>query len=133
MRERIKRFTRALTLPSAHDCIGWWEARRLLYNLIVMPGFALSVGLSLLMAGKTVPQLISRPGLAVMVLAVVVFVGANAFYTLGWASEILWTGGQTSITRPYRKLVFWTMTSGSLLLCVVPMFGVALLWLIGAR
>lgn len=133
MRARIKRFTHALTLPSAHDCIGWWEVRRLLYNLIVMPVFALSVGLSLLWLGKTtLEQMLTRPALAVVTMAVVFFVMANLGYTIGWASEILWTGGETSITRPYRKLMFWVGTTASVLLCLVPLLGVVFLFLIGA-
>jgi hypothetical protein len=31
---------------------------------------------------------------------------ANVLYTLGWISELLWSGGDTSRTEPFRKRVF---------------------------
>ena len=129
MRERIKRFTRPLTLPSGNDCICWGAARRLLYNLIVLPAFAVRVGLSLILAGQ---QVLTRPGLAVSVMAVVFVFGSNFGYTLGWVSELMWTAGQTSITRPYRPLMFWFGTGLTLLICLAPLCGVAFLALTGA-
>lgn len=128
LRDRIKYVFSIFSLPLVHEAIAWWEVRRLLYNLLVMPAFVLCAGLSLALCG--LPW--QRPGLAVIVLGVVFFTGANAAYTLGWITEIVWSGGQTSITRPYRRGLFWAGVVLSLLLCLIPFFGVLFLCLAGA-
>ena len=61
--------------------IGWWELRRLPYNLIV--------GLGLFVWFNKLPPM-SVPEPTVHLLPVILFgAGANFFYTAGWVTELI--------------------------------------------
>lgn len=87
-------FLRALLSTNYPDytwyrIIGWWEARRPAYNLILLVAGILSI--SILILSNLLPPArpdaadLGDPGLPVMVCAF----GANLGYTLGWIVEIL--------------------------------------------
>jgi hypothetical protein len=72
---------------NAWQVIGWWELRRLPYNLIV--GLGGSLGLLLFVwFSKLPPKLVPEP--IVGPFPVILFaVGANFFYTSGWVAELM--------------------------------------------
>lgn len=111
------------------EAIKWWELRRLVYNAILFGVGIFSivivevVGSRMVKLGQDVIEpMLLIPGVFVYGLA------ANAFYTLGWISEHLWTGGDTSITQKHRSKVFWIGTIFSAVLTLVPAFIVTLIW-----
>jgi hypothetical protein len=103
------------------DAIAWWELRRIPYNLVVG-----AVGLAtILFIGWFASHLDLRDTDVLnplgFILAIVAYgIAANVFYTLGWISELLWSGGDTSRTEPMRRTVFWAGVIVSALLTVSP-------------
>ncbi len=55
---------------------------------------------------------------------------ANLAYTLGWTSELFWSGRQTARTEAYRKRIFLAGLIFSILLTLAPAAIVPLIWLI---
>ena len=85
---------RASPLLSAWQIIGWWEARRIPFNLIVgVAGILTSVGIlvTALISEHLTNEPIGMPDPPVLaVVGAVVFVlGANACYTGGWIGELI--------------------------------------------
>ena len=103
------------------DSIVWWELRRIPYNLAVLAAgvvtvFAIiGIGSRFVKTGEDViePLGLLAGGVAFGILA-------NLFYTLGWISELLWSGGDTSRSEPLRPRVFWFGLIGSVLLTLAP-------------
>ncbi len=75
-----------------YKSIRWWERKRLLYN-----AFPLLGGLFVPLLRSGVPNGIST--LSPFLIILFFLFGANIFYTLGWASEVL--------LNYYFKLPFW--------------------------
>jgi hypothetical protein len=72
--------------------------------------------------------------LGLIVGAVVYGLAANVFYTLGWVSELLWSGGDTSRTQAFRKRVFLIGLTVSGVLTLLPAVLIpALWWVLGFR
>ena len=73
-----------------YDIIIWWEIRRVLYNLIIVPAglfwFAIFI-LMLVLAGGEGEDL-GDPFLPTFFVIIYIIV-ANFFYTFGWVSEIV--------------------------------------------
>jgi hypothetical protein len=67
--------------------------------------------------------------LALIVGAVLYGLADNVFYTLGWISELLWSGGDTSRTQPFRKRVFFLGLVVSCVLMLLPAVLIPALWL----
>ena len=111
------------------DAIAWWELRRIPYNLLLGV-----LGLATIFVVLWVGSHFVRPGEDVeeplgLVFAVVAYgIAANVFYTLGWISELLWSGGDTSRTEPMRRTVFWAGVIVSALLTVSPAVLVPAAW-----
>jgi hypothetical protein len=81
-------------LQSTWQIIGWWEARRILFNLIVgVVGILTSVGI--LVTALISEHLINEPigmgdpPVLAVVGAVLFVLGANACYTGGWIGELI--------------------------------------------
>ena len=73
-----------------YNIIIWWELRRVLYNLIIVPAglfwFGIFVLLIVLYAGEG--EDLGDPFLPVFFVIIYIIV-ANIFYTFGWISEIV--------------------------------------------
>jgi hypothetical protein len=89
------------------DAIVWWEIRRLPYNAALAIVGVMTIGVVWLVGSYFVGlgEDVVEP---LLLLAGVVLYGlaANVFYTIGWISELLWSGGDTGRTEPYRNRVF---------------------------
>ena len=111
------------------DAIVWWESRRILYNLMLLVSGAASFAVILLIGARLV-----NPGedvvepLAVVFGGVMYFLGANLLYTLGWITELLWSGGDTSRTEARRPAVYRKGVIFSIALTFLPAILVPLLW-----
>jgi hypothetical protein len=57
-------------------------------------------------------------------------IAANLAYTLGWLSELLWSGGHTDRTVAFRPRIFWLGTSFSAALTLAAAILFPVLWLI---
>lgn len=100
-------------MSPALEVVLWWERRRFPFNLAVLAAGIVS-GLTVLLVGAR----LVHPGEDVIE-PVAVFAGiavyaivANACYCLGWVTELLWSGGDTSRTAPLSGACFASV-SGS--------------------
>lgn len=133
-------FRREVPAARAWDVIGWWESRRIPYNLIVGSAGVAScsiAGLLVLSYSALEHRFLSgdigNPFLSVM--AIVFYaVCANALYTLGWIAELvvrtLWPSeserfGKTSFFLGLLLSVFLTLTPGIIFLSVAIAVGIA--------
>jgi hypothetical protein len=111
------------------DAIVWWEIRRIPYNAtlailgIGTIGALLWIGSHFSTSGEDVEE-----PLGLIVGAILYGLAANAFYTLGWISELLWSGGDTSRTQPFRKRVFLLGLIMSCVLTLLPAVLIPVLW-----
>jgi hypothetical protein len=114
-----------------YDAIVWWERRRLRYNGIVLAAAACSFAIV-----EGIGALLVRPGedavepLALIVGAIGFFVGANACYTLGWLTELVWSSGDTARTEDRRPTIYQRGLIVSVLLAGAPGVLIPLAWLI---
>jgi hypothetical protein len=113
------------------DAFSWWEIRRIPFNIAVLFAGALTLFVVETIGARFVP-----PGQAVIDPEILLFavpayvIAANICYSLGWISEILWSGGDTAHTEPYRIRIFWLGTAFSVLITLVPSVLLPLLWAI---
>jgi hypothetical protein len=105
--------------PPPWDAIVWWEVRRVPFNLALLASGLITVAVAL-GTGFFLPALIL--GVAAYAAA------ANLLYTLGWISELLWSGGDTARTAPFRRRVFRLGLIGSVILTLLPAVLIALVW-----
>ena len=103
------------------DAIVWWEIRRIPYNIIL-----LIIGILTLTVVEVLGAHLVKPGddiidpPALLVGIVGYGIAANLLYTLGWVTEIAWSGGDTSRTRPLRSRVFLKGVAFSALITIWP-------------
>jgi type IV secretory pathway VirB3-like protein len=113
------------------DAIAWWEMRRIPFNIVV--GLTGAVGGALLLG---IGSLLVKPGedviepMAIFVAVPLYAVAANVCYTLGWASELLWTWGDTSKTAHLRARIFWLGLALSVAVTLLPVALVLAAWAI---
>ena len=111
------------------DAIAWWELRRIRFNLILLLTGLLSFGVILFVGSKLV-----HPGedviepLATIVFGLTYAVGANVLYTLGWITELLWSGGDTTRTSAQRPSIFRKGVIFSIAITLAPAILIPLLW-----
>ena len=111
------------------DAIAWWELRRIAFNLILLvvgliSGFIIEfVGSRLVKPGEDVEE-----PLGIMVGVIAYAVAANLCYSLGWITELVWSGGDTSRTEAMRPKVFWLGTIFSAVLTILPAILVPVAW-----
>jgi hypothetical protein len=121
-RERVRR---------PFDAILWWELRRIPFNAVLLAVGALSfaaiegIGGQLVQPGEDVVE-----PLAAIFGGIVFIVGANVCYTLGWITELMWSGGDTSRTEDARPKVYRRGMIFSSLIAVAPGVLVPLIWLV---
>ena len=104
------------------DAIVWWELRRIPYNAAIAIVGTLTIGEILWITGD-----LGNPLGAIVAIFVYGFV-ANLFYTLGWISELLWSGSDTTRTEPFRKRVFRIGIVVSCVITLLPALAVAVVW-----
>jgi hypothetical protein len=113
------------------DSIAWWEVRRIPYNLAIAAAGTVTV-----IAVIGIGGMFAKPGedviepLGLLAGGVVFGILANLLYTLGWISELLWSGGDTARSESLRPRVFWLGLIGSVLLTLAPAVLVPLLWMV---
>ena len=117
---------RAPLSPSA-KAIRWWEQRRPLFNLVLLITGLATIFIVFRAGEDSVPPGEDVVEPALMWVAIIGYgVAANCCYTLGWVSELLWSGGETGITERRRPLIFRLGLIFSVIVTLLPAF-VALL------
>jgi len=110
------------------DAIVWWEIRRVPYNAVLAILGVVTTAVVLWLGSHVAPDVGFEP-LGLIAGALLYGLGANVFYTLGWISEILWSGGDTSLTERFRKRVFSVGLIASCVLTLLPAVFIPALWL----
>ena len=113
------------------DAIIWWEKRRILFNLAL---FFTGIGgfLIITVIGSQFSKLgedVIEPMIA-LVGGAIYGILANICYTLSWISELAWSNGDTSKTKPLRAKIFRRGLLFSVLLTASPAVFIPLAWLI---
>src|SRR5476649_1371029 len=91
------------------EVILWWELRRIPYNLAV-----LAAGITTILVIELTGARLVAPGedviepMAIIVGSGLYAVSANLGYSLGWITELLWSGGDPSLTREKRTKISLT-------------------------
>jgi hypothetical protein len=113
------------------DAIVWWEKRRILFNLLVLAAGIVSclvvfaIGSRLVTPGEDVEEPLG------IILGVIIYgVAANACYTLGWITELLWSWGDTQSTEANRSKVFRVGIIFSVVLTLSPGVLIPAIWAI---
>lgn len=118
-------------MSPAFEVVWWWERRRILFNLAVLAAGIVS-GLSVLLIGSRLVhpgEDIIEPMAIFAGVAAYAFV-ANACYCLGWVTELLWSGGDTSRTAQLRGRVFRVGVWFSIGVTLLPAVLVPTMWAI---
>jgi hypothetical protein len=114
-----------------YDAIAWWERRRISFNAILLVTGACSVGII-----EGVGALLVRPGddvvepLALIAGVIVFAIAANACYTLGWITELLWSRGDTARTEGIRPTIYRRGLLLSVAVAAAPGILIPLAWLL---
>jgi hypothetical protein len=111
------------------DAIVWWELRRIPYNTALVIVGVGTISLSFMTGshlGAVGENALNPLGL---IIGVALYgLAANLFYTLGWMSELFWSGGDTDRTEPFRKRVFWAGLIFSCAVTLLPAVPILILW-----
>ncbi len=114
-----------------HDAIVWWERRRIPFNALLLVVGLCSFGIVL---GVGVQRV--RPGddliepLAIIVGGIAFAIAANVCCTLGWITELLWSGGDTTRTEGLRPTIFRRGLIFSVVVTAAPGVLIPLAWLV---
>jgi hypothetical protein len=114
-----------------YDAIIWWEIRRIPYNAILLVVGACSFAII-----EGIGSQLVRPGddvvepLGLLFGGITFAVGANVCYTLGWITELLWSGGDTARTEGVRPTIYRRGLRLSMAVAAAPGVLVPLAWLI---
>ncbi|HEY5067310.1 MAG TPA: hypothetical protein VIJ04_21110 [Xanthobacteraceae bacterium] len=111
------------------DAIVWWEIQRIPYNIALAFAGAVSIAVVFLVGSRSAVFSAANP-LGLIIGIVLYGIGANLFYTLGWISELLWSGGDTTRTEPFRKRVFRIGLIASFVITLLPAVLIPTFWLI---
>jgi len=120
-----------MPLKRPFDAVIWWEKRRALFNLALLPAGLAAVIVIELVGDHIFPSgedAIEPMGLVFF--GLVYAVAANLAYTVGWISELLWSGGDTAITEQRRSRVFRVGLIFSIVLTLLPGAVVPGLWIL---
>ena len=118
----------------AFEAVLWWELRRVVFNLaslvtgIASGAVVVTLGDQLVQPGEDFVE----PTLLFVGMAVYAVV-ANALYSVGSMSELLWSSGESSRTAPLRGRVFRYGTLFSIAVTLLPALATAVLWGIARR
>lgn len=111
------------------DAVRWWEIRRIPFNLALFVTGATTIFVFEAIGGRHVQpgEDVIEPVLLLM--GVIAYgVAANACYTLGWVTEMLWSQGDTSQTQALRSKIYRQGLIFSVLLTLFPAVIVFLVW-----
>lgn len=113
------------------DAIAWWEIRRIPFNLIVLVvGFASGLVIELVGSRLVRPGEDVEEPLGIIIVVIGYAVAANICYSLGWITELLWSGGDTTRTEAIRPKVFRLGIIFSVVLTILPAILIPLAWAI---
>jgi len=118
-------------MNSVRHAVVWWEKRRILFNLAVLAA-GLVTGLVIELVGSRLAQ----PGedveepLGIIVGVIVFALAANVCYTLGWITEIIWSGGDVARTEAMRPKVFRIGLIFSIIITLLPGILIPVAWAI---
>jgi len=90
---RTALFQREAELSDTGQIIGWWETRRVPYNLLVGIAGVVSIAVCLLavgVGGAFLDKPLQRPDPPLFGFVLVYAVIANVFYSGGWLAELIW-------------------------------------------
>jgi hypothetical protein len=113
------------------DAIAWWELRRIPYNLVIG-----ALGLATILVVDWFDRRFVWAGADPLnplgfILGIAAYgIAANIFYTLGWITELLWSGGDTSRTELMRRRVFWVGVLFSSGLTLLPAILIPAAWIV---
>lgn len=113
------------------DAIVWWEFRRIPFNLVL-----LVAGITVIIIVGSIGSQLVRPGedveepLGLILGGIVYGLTANVFYTLGWITELLWSGGDTGRTEAMRPKLFRLGLIFSAFITFLPAILIPLVWAI---
>jgi hypothetical protein len=89
------------------EAVAWWERRRLRFNLAVLAAGAATTAVAwTLEPGDPASPSSGMEAFSIVAGIALYAVAANACYCLGWATELLWSGGDTARTAPLRPRAF---------------------------
>jgi hypothetical protein len=114
-----------------YDAVIWWEIRRIPFNAIL-----LVTGICSFAVIEFIGASLVKPGEDVVEPLVAIFGGifyvimANLCYTLGWATELLWSGGDTRVTEAARPIIYRRGLLLSIAITAAPGVLVPLAWAI---
>jgi hypothetical protein len=98
--------------------IGWWEVRRILYNLIVLACGIISISIMSLLIKLNPGEDLEEP---IVIIAFALF--CNISYTLGWITEIFIKRSQVYGAKMFKLGLFSTIV-----LVFLPAFIHIILW-----
>ncbi|MBL4655687.1 MAG: hypothetical protein JKY33_07685 [Bacteroidia bacterium] len=84
--------------------IGWWEVRRILYNLIVLISGILSMVIMLALVNLEPGEDLQEP-IAIIGFAII----CNLGYSLGWFTEIFRQKSKTYAPKMFKRGLFFTL------------------------
>ena len=99
-------FRQDVTCRSPAEIIGWWEARRLPYNLAVGSTGLVTLALSYLISWLPPASLPAPPLLPALAMSAAYGVMANVCYTSGWLVELALRRGGGSELEPVGPALF---------------------------
>jgi hypothetical protein len=113
------------SVTSAWQVIGWWEARRIPFNLIVGATGTVTSGLVLataLISERLIGEPIGWPDPPiVIILAVIAFAGgANVCYTGGWLAELIVRRAWPDESRSFGTVAFTLGVPFAVVVTVLP-------------
>lgn len=104
------------------DSIGWWEFRRLHYNCILL----VFIGIAALLSRAIYASAPGNDEISWVFLAAIggVYITfCNIGYTLNWIGEIIWAGGNTDLTKPFRWRMWMLAVALSMIMSsLLPLF-----------
>jgi hypothetical protein len=121
----LKFFTRSANAPDSWHTIGWWEVRRIPYNILVGTTGIISVGLCLV-TGILCEHVIGNPiGIPdppffALLAAAAYGLMANLCYTGGWIAELFVRKIWPEQSSAFGRISFFLGLMFSILLTLVP-------------
>lgn len=111
------------------DAILWWELRRIPFNLAVGLAGVIAIVAIFGIGGQMVTPGEDAVEPTLLLVGTAAYgLAANVLYTIGWASEWLWSGGGTARTAPFRQRIFRLGLALSVALTLLPAVLLLTLW-----
>ena len=128
---RKRLFAVPLGPASVREVIAWWQARRLIYNLLVfglgIPSFFLYL-FFLLTSGQLAPGEDAVEPLELLFAPIIVPIGVNICYTFGVIAELIWRKLSKDTTRRFGRLLMQAGVCFSLFIVFFPSVTWGVIW-----